>query len=310
MNTEKSNLLLSICIPTNGISEWVFPVLNSIYSEKTPCGEFEVIVTDNGNNEEFFHQMIDFQKKHTNLVYKKTNVIQFLNQIEAFKLAKGDLIKFINHRMILLPGALNYYLKFSERYKEDKPGVYFMDGRLDNLQEYNYYNSFDDFVKGLSYWSSWSGGTAMWKSDFEHLDLRETFDSTFPHVLFLFSITHKNKYIINNKNLGEEIMTGHENKGSYDFFNAFAVKYLEIILQLYLNDKISSNTFIYIKDQIGDFLCNRYIDFIIRKKDCSYDLSSYNQAIQVFYSSRNIFSRIPKCILKKARKKLTRRSNG
>ena len=48
---------LSLCIPTNGVIEWVSPVLNSIYDEKNPIGEFEVIVTDNGNNEEFYEFM-------------------------------------------------------------------------------------------------------------------------------------------------------------------------------------------------------------------------------------------------------------
>ena len=45
--------LLSLCIPTNGISEWVFPVLDSIYNQKVDDSLFEVIVTDNGNNEQF-----------------------------------------------------------------------------------------------------------------------------------------------------------------------------------------------------------------------------------------------------------------
>lgn len=42
--------LLSICIPTNGIVEWVIPVLKSIYSQKADNSLFEVVVTDNGNS--------------------------------------------------------------------------------------------------------------------------------------------------------------------------------------------------------------------------------------------------------------------
>ena len=46
-------MFLSLCIPTNGIVEWVFPALDSIYAEGVDNERFEVIVTDNGKNEDF-----------------------------------------------------------------------------------------------------------------------------------------------------------------------------------------------------------------------------------------------------------------
>ena len=48
-----SQPLISLCIPTNGVIEWVFPVLDSIYSQSVDNELFEVVVTDNGNNAEF-----------------------------------------------------------------------------------------------------------------------------------------------------------------------------------------------------------------------------------------------------------------
>lgn len=30
---KMSNPLISLCLPTNGIIEWVFPVLNTVYSK-------------------------------------------------------------------------------------------------------------------------------------------------------------------------------------------------------------------------------------------------------------------------------------
>ena len=38
--------LLSLCIATNGVSEWVFPVLDSIYSQEVDQSLYEVVVTD------------------------------------------------------------------------------------------------------------------------------------------------------------------------------------------------------------------------------------------------------------------------
>ena len=65
MNTKP---LLSLCLPTNGIIEWVFPVLESIYSQNVDTKLFEVIVTNNGTNDEFHSMMLEYSQKHENLI--------------------------------------------------------------------------------------------------------------------------------------------------------------------------------------------------------------------------------------------------
>ena len=45
-----SKPLVSLCIPTNGVVEWVFPVLDSIYNQIVDNALFEIVITDNGNN--------------------------------------------------------------------------------------------------------------------------------------------------------------------------------------------------------------------------------------------------------------------
>ena len=132
----ESRPLLSLCIPTNGISEWVFPVLESIYREANEGGValslFEVIMTDNGDDRAFREKICRYQKDHANLRYQKTEAAGFLNEAESYKLAKGILVKFINHRTCLKSGALNYWLRFIERYQNatEKPVVYFSNGVL------------------------------------------------------------------------------------------------------------------------------------------------------------------------------------
>ena len=41
--------ILSLCMPTNGVVEWVFPVLDSIFGQNANSNEFEVVVMDNGS---------------------------------------------------------------------------------------------------------------------------------------------------------------------------------------------------------------------------------------------------------------------
>jgi len=85
--------ILSLCLPTNGVIEWVFPVLDSIYSQSIDLDKFEVIVTNNGSNEEFHALMIKYANNHKNLIYKKTYAPLFHNQLEALKLGSGKYLK-------------------------------------------------------------------------------------------------------------------------------------------------------------------------------------------------------------------------
>ena len=290
-----NEIQLSLCIPTNGILEWVKPVLDSIYSEEKPIAKFEVIVTDNGNNEKFYEFMKIYSKAHDNLIYRKTNAVQFNNQIEAFKLASGKLIKFINHRKVLLPGSLNYLLEFVEKYQSSKPFVYFLED--DNA---GVYENFDSFVSGLSYFSSYSGGIAMWRDDFMKIDLNKPFNVLFPHTDMLFSARKKKQYIIDGHSITKDLPTDETKKGKYNLFFAFAVEYPSIILELYRNGDITYKTLKKVKEDNYGFLCMLYLNYIILKKPCSYDLQNYKDNLRIYYGNRLMPIEVFKTVVKKS----------
>ena len=290
-----NEIQLSLCIPTNGILEWVKPVLDSIYSEEKPIAKFEVIVTDNGNNEKFYEFIKKYSKAHDNLIYRKTNAVQFNNQIEAFKLASGKLIKFINHRKVLLPGSLNYLLEFVEKYQSSKPFVYFLED--DNA---GVYENFDSFVSGLSYFSSYSGGIAMWRDDFMKIDLNKPFNVLFPHTDMLFSARKKKQYIIDGHSITKDLPTDETKKGKYNLFFAFAVEYPSIILELYRNGDITYKTLKKVKEDNYGFLCMLYLNYIILKKPCSYDLQNYKDNLRIYYGNRLMPIEVFKTVVKKS----------
>lgn len=219
--------LVSLCIPTNGITEWVIPVLNSIYNEtnggSVDASLFEVVITDNGDNQTFKKEIQQYQEKHGNLKYQETTAAGFLNEAESYKLASGVLIKFINHRTCLLPGTLPYWLRFAEKYEDvkEKPIVYFSTGALERETPVRRYSSFDEFVRGLSYFSSWSTGVAFWKEDFDRLLPGMEYNALFPHTTLLFSQTKRKEYIIDDTPLLYEIPADHSRKGRYDLFFRF-----------------------------------------------------------------------------------------
>lgn len=293
--------LLSLCVPTYGVSEWVFPVLDSIYNQKADEELFEVVVTDNGNNSEFEKEIIEYSKKHTNLVYKKTNAYSFLNEIESYKVASGEFIKFINHRALMVENSINYLLEFIRHNINDKPIVYFSTGVLKLKDKVLISSSFDSFVHNMSYWSSCSTGMAIWKEDFDKIKNYpiDKFNELFPHTTILFNEKNRAKYIVDDTKIIEEIPSDASKKGKYDLFYAFCVEYPSIILDLYRKNVISFDTFNYVKNLNLEFISKLYYLYVKRGQPCSYKLDSFDKSIKVFYSKTVVKKCIRKIIIKK-----------
>ena len=285
----KQRKLVSLCIPTNGVVEWVIPVLDSIYSQGINEDLYEVVVTDNGDNQEFFYEMSKYIESHDNLIYRRTQAYEFMNQVEAFKLANGELVKFINHRTKLLPGKLQYLIEFSETNKNKKCVIYFADGQLKDINKQLECSSFDEFVKNLSYYSSWSGGLCFWRDDFDGEKKREDYNSLFPHTDILFAIKDADIYVINNEVIFESLPVNGIAKGKYKLFKAFAVEYVSLLLDLVRREYISLDTFLHLKNENLNFVIDLYYSHVVRKIECSYDLSDAKKYISVYYSLRELY---------------------
>lgn len=207
-----SNPIVSLCMPTNGVIEWVFPVLDSVYEQGCDNKEFEIIITDNGNNKEFKEKIKSYNQQHSNLYYYETNALPFINEIESYKRATGQLIKFVNHRTLLKRGALQRLIDYAKKYADIKPILYFANGVLKKEKKSMEYNTFDQFVNALSYWSSWSTGMAIWKEDFDKLpedvgNFNELFILTGKHICvhILYGKRHFGRVSLSNaKKLNKE----------------------------------------------------------------------------------------------------------
>lgn len=281
-----SSPLVSLCMPTNGIIEWVFPALDSIYSQGVDNNLFEVVVTNNGSNEEFDSRMTAYAKLHSNLRYKKTDAYMFFNQLEALKLAKGTYLKFVNHRSIFHVGALEKIISIISCNIESKPVIYFSNGTLKN----NSYSlgSFDDFIAILGKYVSWTTGVGIWKEQYEKIPKDAHIDKISPHSCILFADRQNSKYLVENFVFAQDIVSDHSKKGNYDLFKAFAVEEPTIALNLLIDGDISYSTFKKIKNDYGSMLSELYWTFIVRKKSCSYDLSNFDNAMGIFFNKYKI----------------------
>ncbi|MFQ9569878.1 MAG: glycosyltransferase family 2 protein [Roseburia inulinivorans] len=288
-----SNPIVSLCMPTNGVIEWVFPVLDSIYEQGCENKDFEIVITDNGNNKEFKEKIKIYNQKHLNLYYFETNALPFINEIESYKRANGRLIKFVNHRTLFVEGALNQLIELAKENSDAKPIMYFANGVLKKEKKVFEYATFDEFVNNLSYWSSWSTGMTIWKEDFDKLpeDVSD-FNELFPHTNVLFNERNRNKYIIDNTVIFNEIPQGRKPKGDYDLFYAFGVEYPSIILNLYRENSITADTLrSVLKDNLR-FVAYMYSLYFIKKEYCSYDLNGLKDMYNIFYTKKQLVSEV------------------
>ena len=291
------NTILSLCMPTNGVVEWVFPVLDSIFEQGCNSDDFEVIITDNGDNAEFKKRIKEYGLSHRNLHYYETKALPFINEIESYKRANGQLFKFVNHRTKLVKGALQRLIDFAKYNAEKKPIIYFSNGVLERENKSYAYETFDDFVRNLSYWSSWSTGMTIWKEDFEHLpEDVQSFNELFPHTNVLFAERTRGEYIIDNSVIFDEMPQGKKPKGAYDLYYAFGVEYPGIILDLLRDGSITADTFKVVLDGNLEFIAGLYFQYNIRKDYCSYALSGFNNMLGVFYSRKKLKIKVLKHI--------------
>lgn len=290
---------LSICMPTNGVIEWVFPVLDKVYEQEIDTDLYEVIVTDNGNSQDFFEQMSIYADKHSNLIYRKTNAFLFENQIEALRLGTGEYLKFLNHRSVLEPGALQWMIDLIKETINEKPVIFLSNGALQTGKRYEY-DSFDGFVCGLKEYASWTTGVGVWRSDFEKIPNDKVYNKISPHSDVLFAERHRGKYIIDDHCWSHEIDTDHSKKGKYDLYKAFGVEELTVTLNLYIDGDITSNTFKKVKKAYRKCLSGMYRQFNVLKKPCSYVLDNFNDAMGIFFNKWTVlvcaYLGIPKMI--------------
>ncbi len=281
-------MLLSLCIPTNGMVKWVLPVLDSIYGQCVDINLFEVVISDNGNNSEMETAIRSYLNKYHNLVYHKSSAAGFHNQIESCKLARGEFIKVINHRTVLCEGALNHILDGIKNNSFDKPIIFFLNG-VENRKTFCVYDNFSDFMRNLGIYSSWSGGIAFWRKDFQAMinsDIVYTED--FPIMDCLCYYRTSKKYIIDNTLLVKEITSDATEKGKYNLFKAFAVEYIEFIQNLRDMGDISSEAYKSIYDETNSFLIELYFRYVLSNQSCSYILDNYKGYISRYFNLNEI----------------------
>ena len=274
-----SKYLLSICIPTNGVSRWVVPNVRQIYSLGTDNDIFEVVVADNAPNDEMDAAMAEFSK-YSNFRYVKTKAEGFYNIIENFVQAKGDFMIKINHRCLMQKGSIEKIYQIGCEYIDKKPLIFLSNGNLQKGSRMEF-NSFDGFLQELSYWSSLSEGLFFWKEDITKVPEIKVAPMS-RNVSLMFNSKTKDAFVIDDFKFGDaQDSTG---KYGYDVFYTFPVLYLDLVNQVRIEGYLSRDGFIKIKKDLSKWFRGIYLDMDVLGNNGNYVLKDIKQDLSVYYT--------------------------
>lgn len=117
-------MLLSVIIPTYNRSKILKECLKALFHQTLPKRDYEVIVVDDGSNDETKKVVKKFQSKYSNLFYiYKKNQGQGIARNIALGKAKGEIVVFIGDDIIVIKDFLSEHLKYHLRFTLENEAV-------------------------------------------------------------------------------------------------------------------------------------------------------------------------------------------
>lgn len=245
--------LVSICIPTNNRPDIIRETILSIIEENVGNDLLNICITDNSPTNETKELIEKEFKDVTYIKYKKTHCEGFLNSVEALKFGNGRFLKLHNDYSKFKKGQLIKFIDRIKKNKNEKPLIFFSFGALNKNKKVEIFDTFDNFLYNIHYYSTWSSAFGIWKNDFIKLyNENIKIDYMFPHTSFLFNLTYKKKYIVDDTKYIENIPL--KKKGGYNLTNNFVRLYLSMVKELLDMKCISFRTYNKIEKGIIKFV--------------------------------------------------------
>ena len=270
--------LLSICIPCYGRVEFVRKTLQSIYNDNNDVNinNFEVVISDNDPDGRVGDLITEFN--YMNLKYYHIKCEGFMNSYYALNHGTGKLLLLHNSQTMFKKGSLKLIINDIKTYT-NSPLIFFTNGLIGKLKKIEYDN-YEQYMYQLSYWSSWSDGFSIWKSNFEKIG-KIQLNKLFPQTSLFLTQYNSKKFIIDDR----AIFNGQRvpKRGGHNKFEAFTIEYPSLIEQSYLNGNISDKCKSHIlKNILYDFLPQLYFNkYIIRTE--TFDSIGFKENLKKYF---------------------------
>ncbi|USX26772.1 glycosyltransferase [Oxalobacteraceae bacterium OTU3CINTB1] len=236
---ESNQVILSICIPTYNRAPFLRQTLDSIVSQPafSDGGEVEVVISDNGSEDDTEQVAAQFVAAHPGKIryHRHAETISpDMNFKFVMEQGRGLYLKLHNDNLMFNPGSLPEMLKVYSATAAEMPIVFFTNGNHFQGNALEVITSMSDFVRRVSFISTWIGGFGMWRAEFlalpdfarnQHLRLVQT------DVLLRLLSTGKRAIVLFQPYFSG-VPTGRKGgykKGGYNIAEVFGKNYLTLL---------------------------------------------------------------------------------
>lgn len=272
--------VISICIPCFKRLEQVRNTLKSIYEDNSDVelSLFEVVISDNDPESEVEKIVPEFSK-YENFSYHKTQCKGFMNSYYALTYGLGDFLKLHNSQIMFKPCVLKTLIEEVRANEEKKTLFFYTSGLLCNFTS-RHYNSFEDFMIALSYWSSWSGGMTIWREKFEKVK-GINLNHLFPHTSLFLTQFDSDEFCINDTVIYD--VQRVKKRGDHNKFEAFTRHYPALINQSCIEGHIKIET----RNKIFKGIYTEFLPTLLFNKYIArietFDASGFKDNCRVFF---------------------------
>lgn len=235
---ENTAPVLSICIPTYNRAPFLQNTLNSITGQAAfgDSGAIEIVVSDNGSEDNTEAVVAPFVQRFGDRI-RYFRHVQTLTPEANFEFAlqqgRGTYLKLHNDNLMINNGALAEIIKVVEATAAEKPVIFFTNGNKRQDQQIEILTSFNDFVRRVSYFSTWIGGFGMWRDEFRAMpDVGRAEKSRLMQtdVLFRMMSLGKRAIVIYDRYFsGQEVGRKGYKVGGYNIAEVFGQNYLGLM---------------------------------------------------------------------------------
>jgi glycosyltransferase involved in cell wall biosynthesis len=262
---EDKKPLLSICIPTYNRAEYLDKCIASIVSQKEFNSEdVELVISDNASDDNTEEVVKKYKNQYKNIFYSKNKEnLADKNFPIVIGNAHGVFRKLCNDTLIFSSNSIYYMLETINKNIDKKPVLFFMSGFNGRMQEeYYIINSFDSFVRVVSYWATYIACFGIWEDDFDKLeDKFEGCSLQLWHTKVLFeNIARKKESLIDNRQFFS-VQTLQKKDLSYGLFEVFYKNYIGLCHKYLITQILSKSTFEHLREQLLFFF---FLPWIVR----------------------------------------------
>jgi len=222
------DIFLSICIPTYNRAEVLDQTLQKLFSNPDfDKNKVEVIVSDNASTDNTYEIVSKYPEAK---YYKNSENIRDKNFSLTLGYATGRYLKLFNDTLEFKPQALKKIIDTIEKHSENE-NLFFYANIFTNSNCTKEIDSKKEFIKEVSYYSTWIANFGVWKEDFDKIEDKDRYtELQFAQVDWTYKlIKNEKKTIIYFEDLFN--VATPSKKGGYNVFNTFVNNYLYIIKQ-------------------------------------------------------------------------------